>query len=118
MHAQFVELPPLEDIIELYKTATGGKFHLEETWRTWNIVHPDDLYVFQSYIRPCHRKLLNDTANGIQTTPCSFLRQLLRPYNYSIVYDKNTYSLQEFKAGVKTVVKKDGVVVEWGGVKS
>ena len=115
MHAQFVELPPLEDIVELYKAATGGKFNLEETWKKWNKVSPDDLYMFLPYIRPCHQKLLKETANGTQKNPCSFLRQLLRPYNYSINYDRKTYSLQEFKEELKTVAKKEGAMVEWKG---
>lgn len=112
-HAQFVEVPPLEHIKEFFKVATGIVFKLGDSWKSWPTLDPDDVLVFMPYIRPCHQKLLMETANG--KNPCAFLRQLLRPYKYTILLHKNTFSLQEIKEELKTVGKKDGATVTWMG---
>ena len=115
MHAQFSEIPPLDEVKTLFTTATGCNFILEVEWKSWLDIDPDDLFEFMPYIRPCHQKLLMDTANGEQKSPCAFLRQLLRPHGYTIHHGRINYSLQEIKEGSKTVDKKVGKTVTWMG---
>jgi len=112
-HAQFVEVPPLEEVKALFTATTGRQFQLYVTWTKWTPVDPADLYVFRPYIRRCHQKLLKETANGTQKNPCSFLRQLLRPYGYCIKLVKKTYTLIEWVDDMKTVGKKDGATIVW-----
>jgi hypothetical protein len=52
-----------------------------------------------------------ETANG--KNACSFLRQVLRPHNFSIMMKKKMYYLCEIKEDAKTVGKKDGTTVVW-----
>ena len=111
--AQFVRLPPLDMIKELFTLATGLIFREDASWVIWQTVDPSDLYIFRPYIRKCHQQLLIETANGVQKNVCSFLRQLLRPYNFSIKLIKKTYHICELKEESKTVGKKEGVTVVW-----
>jgi len=112
-HAQFVALPPLPDIQELFTAATGCPFQINVAWSAWLSIDVDSLFVFQPYIRPCHQKLLMDTINGKYKNVCSFLRQILRPYDFSIIKKKNFYTLVEIKEIVKGVSKKNGTTVIW-----
>ena len=112
-HAQFNILPPLADIQELFVTAIGLPFQTNVSWTQWLPVDIDDILIFKPYIRPCHQKLLMDTINGVQKNACSFLRQLLRPYGFSIVKKKDFYTLVETKENTKLVGKKSGVTVVW-----
>ena len=111
--AQFVDLPPLDMIKELFAAATGLIFCEGVSWRVWQVLDPSDLYMFRPYIRKCHQQLLMETANGIQSNACSFLRQLLRPYGFSIKLFKKIYHVCELKEEAKTVGKKDGATVVW-----
>ena len=114
MHnTQFKEIPPLEDVKAFFTALTGLSFHESASWINWTPVDPDDIYVFQPYVRKCHQKILVDTANGIQKNPCAFLRQLLRPHGFGIVYTKKRYTICELKEEVKTVGKKNGATVVW-----
>ena len=111
--AQFIYLPPLDMIKELFTGATGLTFRDDISWKLWQAVDPSDIYMFLPYIRKCHQQLLIETANGVQKNVCSFLRQLLRPYNFSIKLIKKTYHICELKEESKTVGKKEGVTVVW-----
>ena len=112
-HAQFISLPPLVDIQELFVKATGLPFQTNVSWSLWLPVDIDEIIIFRPYIRPCHQKLIMDTINGIQKNVCSLLRQLLRPYSFSIIKKKNFYTLVEMKENAKVVGKKSGVTVVW-----
>ena len=111
--AQFVEVPPLDMIKELFTLATGLPFRNDASWIKWQKIDPSDIYVFRPYIRKCHQQLLMETANGIQKNACSFLRQLFRPYKLSIKIVKKIYHLCEMKEEVHTVGKKEGATVVW-----
>ena len=115
VHAQFVTVPPFEDVQEFFTAVTGKPFHLLVTWTKWNSVDTDQLYAFRPYIRRCHQKLLKETANGVQKNACSFLRQLLRPYGFCIKLTKKTYTLIEWVEDTKLVGLKEGTTVVWSG---
>ena len=112
-HAQFISLPPLADIQELFVKATGLPFQTNVSWSLWLPVDVDEILIFKPYIRPCHQKLLMDTINDDTKNACSLLRQLLRPYSFSIVKKKNFYTLVETKENTKVVGKKSGATVVW-----
>lgn len=114
-HAQFTTVPPLETVEHFFKIVTGIPFKLDATWVSWLTAEPDDVFEFLSYIRPCHRKLLMETADGVQPNPCSFLRQLLRPHGFAIRLSKKRYIVEELKEDSKTVGKKPGTTVVWEG---
>lgn len=113
VHAQFVEVPPIEDVKEFFTAVTGRNFNLLVTWTKWLPIDTDQLYAFRPYIRRCHQKLLKETANGTQKNPCSLLRQLLRPHGYCISLVKKTYTLIEWKEDTKTVGVKEGGLIVW-----
>ncbi len=65
----------------------------------WEKCTPEDFERFRKYIRPSHQKILDDTVSGASENPCSFLRQLLRPYDYTIRRKGRNWILQSAKAG-------------------
>jgi len=112
MHnTQFSELPPISDINDLFLKATGVKLTLYTTWSSWNPVDPEEYFIFQPYIRPCHQRILVETINGVQPNPCAFLRQLLRPYGLHIVKRNNQYKV--CVVSEHTVGKKPGTLLSW-----
>jgi hypothetical protein len=111
--AQFVNIPPLEMVKELFVITTGVPFSEGISWTVWLPLDPSDLYIFLPYIRKCHQQLLIETANRIQNNACSFLRQILRPHNFSIKLKKKMYYLCDIKEDAKTVGKKEGTTVVW-----
>ena len=113
-HAQFVATPPLEDVEYLFTAATGCALHVEVTWSQWKPIDPDNVFCFLSYIRPCHQKILMETANLLRN-PCALLRQLLRPHGFGIEFYRNKWTLKELKEELKTVSKKEGTTIEWDG---
>jgi hypothetical protein len=113
--AQFVVLPPLDRIRVLFVKATGAKFIPEAAWHTWKPVTTEDIVWLREYIRPSHQKILNETIDGIQESPCSLLRQILRPHEYRIERESYGWTL---KHGQRTVSPtklsvRTGTVV-WG----
>jgi len=112
-HAQFTTIPPLEMVQQFFKNVTGIPFKLDAMWTSWLAVEPDDVFEFISYVRPCHHKLLMETADRVQPNPCSFLRQLLRPHGFAIRLSKKRYIVEELKEESKTVGKKAGATVVW-----
>jgi len=113
-HAQFIDLPPLEEINNFFTAATGCPCKVDVTWTKWLPLDPDDIFYFVSYIRPCHQKLLMETADGVRD-PCAFLRQLLRPYGFRIEFYRNKWTLIDNKVESKTVGKKEGGIITWAG---
>jgi hypothetical protein len=107
--AQFVEIPPLEDVRGLFTAASGKPFGIGVTWTTWETVDPDHILEFQPYIRPCHQRILLETVNGIQN-PCAFLRQLMKPHGFNIVVRRHEYHLEALK-GQTHVSKKEGLTL-------
>ena len=113
-HSQFTEVPPLNDIQELFMKASGLKLSLYTTWLVWKPLDPEDYFVFQPYIRPCHQRILMETINGQQPNPCSFLRQLLRPYGLLIQKSNSQYKIVEHTN--PTVGKKAGLTIVWSSL--
>jgi len=113
-HAQFVTLPPLEDVHTLFTAATGCACQEEMSWKKWLPLDPDHIFNFMAYIRPCHQKLLMETANQ-QRDPTAFLRQLLRPFKFNIDFTKGTWTLKKIKELPNTVHKMEGTTVTWSG---
>ena len=102
--AQFRAIPPLPKIQELFGTVTGSAFYSGAAWSTW-ISQPSSApyEVFRPYIRPSHQTLLNALVNGIATSPCALLRQLLRPHNYRIDHTSTGWELVEDRPTLKTI---------------
>jgi len=113
--AQFVVVPPLDRVGKLFCIVTDCKFAPEVSWSLWKKCDVAEFEWLREYIRPSHQKLLNDTTMGVQTTPCSLLRQILRPHDYHIEKTSYGWSLKEgkSKAGPKLVVVKPGRRIVW-----
>jgi len=111
MSSQFTSLPPFPYIEELFRKATGRILSVYTTWQSWLPVEPDEYFVFQPYIRPCHQQILMETINGFQPNPCSLLRQLLRPYGLMIQKKKNEYKVCTHSDS--TIGKKEGTTIIW-----
>ena len=97
MHAQFIVVPPLAKIAELFAKATGRHFASGVSWMYWEPCTKEDVERFRKYIRPSHQKILDDTVTGIAENPSSLLRQLLRPHNYTIRRVGKGWSLHAMK---------------------
>ena len=110
---QFIELPPITFIQELFQLSTGQPFQLGISWCTWFQVDEEEIILFRPYFRQCHQKLLLETILGVQKNTCSLLRQMLRPYKFAIVRDKKIYTLVEIKEESMGVGKKAGATVVW-----
>jgi len=87
MHAQFIVLPALTKIQEIFVKATGAALCDGAEWFSWNsTLTADDIEPFRRFIRPSHQKLINAAVAAPRDAAriCAFLRQLLRPYHYKI----------------------------------
>jgi len=87
--SQFKQLPSREQVEHLFHAITGKSILPKATWITWE---PKDSWIhlippFEQYIRPCHRLLIRSLLKGYTNDPCSFLRQLLRPFGLHIVIE-------------------------------
>lgn len=113
---QFKEIPPLKDIQDLFMELTGIGLVVGGSWRTWRPVDPYRLLEFEPYIRKCHQKILAETVDGIQPNPCSFLRQLVRPYGFLIDFNIDTqlYTVkavvEKKKEPITSLTYRDGTV--------
>ena len=115
MCAQFVAIPPLSRLGELFHLCTGTPFVVEALWRTWLPVASNNYDWLSEYIRPSHQKLLQDTISGKQKNPCSLLRQLLRPHDYRIEKTSSGWVLK-FGKQVQSptlVGVKEGKMITW-----
>jgi hypothetical protein len=97
MHVQFIVVPPLTKVTELFVKATGKNLVAGVSWAAWEICNKEEFERFRKYIRPSHQKILEDSVNCISGNPCSFLRQLLRPHNYTIRRTSRGWLLQSTK---------------------
>jgi hypothetical protein len=97
MHAQFIVVPPLTKLTELFTKATGKPFVVGVSWMFWETCTVADFERFRKYIRPSHQKVLDEAVAGTAENPCSLIRQLLRPHNYTIRRGSRNWSLQEVK---------------------
>jgi hypothetical protein len=98
--AQFIVVPPLSRIQLLFEKVTSCRFVKETGWKSWHPTETTDYEWLYEYIRPSHQKLLNETIDGIQETPCSLLRQLLRPHDYRIERTNYGWTLKEGRKSV------------------
>jgi hypothetical protein len=94
MCAQFCALPPLTKVEALFVTATAKQLSSGVSWSEWIPVPSAEIEQFRPYIRPSHQRLLNSTLGGEHSTPCAFLRQLLRPHGYRIVAAAGSWTLR------------------------
>lgn len=108
--AQFVLVPPLKKIALVFKEATGKQFGKDVSWSSWFSISAATFEMIREYYRPCHIRILEETISGKQKTPCTLLRQLLRPYHYVIRVNKRDWSVHEMEHGI---TKKAGVVLDW-----
>jgi hypothetical protein len=113
-YAQFREIPPLDDIKELFTSATGVPFYDEVSWSSWNPVDTDIILSLRPYFRPSHQKILLETAQGRRPS-CTLLRQLLRPYGYCIILYQKVWTMIAERDDTKTVGKKEGATIVWSG---
>jgi hypothetical protein len=115
MCAQFVAIPPLGRIKKLFQLCTGTPFIGDASWRSWPCVNPDAFVWLFEYIRPSHQKLLRDTIAGEQKTPCSLLRQLLRPHDYRIEKTSSGWALHFGKQISSPILVgvKEGKTINW-----
>jgi hypothetical protein len=97
MHAQFIVIPPLTKITELFTKVTDKEFAVGIAWAAWNTVAAEEYERFRKYIRPSHQKMLSETISGEADSPCSFLRQILRPHGYTIRRNSHGWNLQKVK---------------------
>jgi hypothetical protein len=93
MHAQFIVVPPLTKIMDLFTKVTGRHFAPGVSWVVWEEYNKEDVERFRKYIRPSHQRILDDVISGTSENPCSLLRQLLRPHNYTIRRNTKGWSL-------------------------
>ena len=77
-------MPPLTKVTGLFTKATGRHFASGVSWVIWETCDKEEFERFRKYIRPSHQRILDEVISGDSETPCSFLRQLLRPHNYTI----------------------------------
>lgn len=114
-HAQFVVLPNLARITELFTAATDVQMEEGATWTKW--IHlPEEGYSWLlEYIRPCHQQILKETLENVQTTPAALFRQLLRPFNFTIKVHKKGWILATINTVSAPIVVADkpGVTIVW-----
>lgn len=84
-HAQFRAIPPFEKVEQLFVLLTATPLTVGSTWNSWVFQSNSAPFEeFRPYIRPSHQSLLNAQIAGTARNPAAFLRQLLRPHNYTI----------------------------------
>lgn len=116
MHAQFIVVPPLPKIIELFVKTTGCSFNVDVKWSRWISISIDFYEEFRKYIRPSHHQILNDVISEKAENPASILRQLLRPHDYTIrrsgkLWTLSTLKKEEGPKGAHLI--KESVVIDW-----
>ncbi len=114
-HAQFRAIPPLTKVQELLTAVTGSAFYSGAVWSTWISQPTSAPYeAFRPYIRPSHQTLLNALVNGVATSPCAFLRKLLRPQNYRKDHTSTGWELSEDRPPLKTIaVTEKPTQISW-----
>jgi hypothetical protein len=116
MHAQFIVVPPLPKIIDLFVKTSGCQFNVDVKWSRWLSISIDFYEEFRKYIRPSHQQILIDTISGQSENPASLLRQLLRPHDYTIRRSGKLWTLSTLKkegCPKGTHLIKENVVIDW-----
>jgi hypothetical protein len=108
--SQFVVIPPLEKVADLFSSATGKQFIEGVQWGQWKSVYATAMTWLRGYIRPCHQGVLNDAIAG--NPPLVLLRQILRPHDYYIDTEAGSWSLRHGKP-VRQVVVREGKTINW-----
>jgi hypothetical protein len=116
--SQFVTLPPLEKVALLFLNATGCRFEVDASWKSWKPLTIEKLAWLRPYIRPCHQKILNDTISGVHATPLALLRQLLRPYEYRIEAGNGGWVLRYGKPEKGVRIKQTPKKIVWSEPES
>jgi hypothetical protein len=116
MHAQFIVVPPLPKIIDLFVRTTGCSFNVDVRWSRWFSISIESIEEFRKYIRPSHQIILNEYIEGKAENPASLLRQLLRPHDYTIrrvgkLWMLTTLKKDECEKGTQLIKKT--VVINW-----
>jgi hypothetical protein len=104
--AQFVQTPPIEVVREIFSEATGRTLLAGAAWKETAIVTPVLLAKIRPYIRPCHRRLL-DEASSEPSVP--FLRQILRPHGFRVRKERGYLRLVSDE-GVRAAHGPGGVI--------
>jgi hypothetical protein len=114
MHEQFIVVPPLAKVTELFMRATAlTAFESGTAWTKWSPLAKEDVEEFRPYIRPCHHNILNRVSSGTAKTPLVFLRQLLRPHGFLIETRKNDWILYAVGENHEGVHTKGGKTIVW-----
>lgn len=116
MHAQFIVVPPIAKVVDIFARATGCTFSVDVKWSRWTAVPVEQIEEFRKYIRPSHQQILNDTISNKAENPASLLRQLLRPHEYTIrragkLWTLATLKKDEGDKGAHLI--KQNVVIDW-----
>lgn len=111
--AQFIVIPTLARVAFFFKEATGKPLTPSVTWQSWKTLSGDIYNEILLYIRPCHRKIIEDTIDGVYTTPCAIMRQLLRPHGLRIEYRNKIWKLSQDEKGGLCVRTLSGCIVSW-----
>ena len=93
-----------------FKSVTGRPLLLHEEWSAWLLPDITHVRIFESYIRPCHRAILDAFCEDLYK-PASFLRQLLRPYGFKIEASKTGWRLSA--PVMRCVSVREGKTVDW-----
>jgi len=114
-HAQFVVLPSLARITDLFTATTDVQMEEGATWTKWNYLSEEGYSWLLEYIRPCHQQILKETLENVQPNPAALFRQLLRPFNFTIKVHKKGWILATLNTPVAatTVTDKPGVTIVW-----
>lgn len=112
--AQFVVIPPLERITDVFISMTGQPLIDGASWKQWRPMVVGELMWLNGYVRPCHRAVLHKTITGAYRTPLVLLRQLLRPHEYYIdtIGGGGGWRVRRGKP-MKHVEVHEGTTVEW-----
>lgn len=116
--SQFSIVPPLKQIAIFFKQVTGTECEVDATWTAWTawtactvFTQVDILEDFRPYYRPCHTKILDETASGLYKDPSRLLRQLLRPHGLTLQYRNKVWTLMKINAGLD--ITEATTVVNW-----
>jgi hypothetical protein len=114
--AQFSVVPPLKEIAILFKAVTGLDCDVDVTWSSWSVTDlVEILEDLRPYYRPCHTKILDETASGLYKGPSRLLRQLLRPHGLNIQARNGSWKLVKMDTGIKIDTGQIGIIWEGPG---
>ena len=113
MHAQFVVVPPFSRVSAFFTEATGKPLTNNITWEKWTTLSSTTYDEIELFIRPCHSSILYSTRDGIYSTPCALMRQLLRPHGFRIEYRNNVWKICDAHSQGKGIRTRSGCVIVW-----